>query len=203
METGAVGSGGSAASTTHTLTDRGLGSLKSEDFFKLLVTELQQQDPLEPTKTADMIGQVSQLRSIEISGRLTDALDSLSKNQRTTGTGELLGKYVFATTPGADGSNQIVSGVVSGVSFNESGDALLELDTGQTVQASDVQRVTTLDQAEAEGTAVPPVPISGSGSSAKQNSSAKLAGASRAKSPDLLDMLHLRPAKTGVRSHAS
>lgn len=204
METGAVGSGTSTAPTTHTRTDRGLGSLKSEDFFRLLVTELQQQDPLEPTKTADMIGQVSQLRSIEISGRLTEALDSISRNQRTTGTGELLGKYVFATTEGADGTNQIVSGVVAGVSFNETGDALLELDTGQTVSASNVQRVTTLQQAEAEGTAVPPaqIPSSGSAATARQTGGAgaghspfdgKSGASARGKQPDLLDWLRPKP----------
>ena len=37
---------------------RDVKSLQSEDFFKLLITELQQQDPLEPSKTEDMIGQV-------------------------------------------------------------------------------------------------------------------------------------------------
>ena len=31
-------------------TDRGVGALKSEDFFRILITELRQQDPLQPAK---------------------------------------------------------------------------------------------------------------------------------------------------------
>ncbi len=51
----------SATSAAQTVFDRGLSGLKSEDFFNILVTELKQQDPFEPAKTADMIGQVSDM----------------------------------------------------------------------------------------------------------------------------------------------
>lgn len=177
METGSIS--GAAAPASAPRTDRGLGTLKSEDFFRLLISEMQQQDPLEPAKTGDLIGQVSQLRSIELSSRMTDSLDALSRNQRTSGSSELLGKYVFASSPGADGSAQLVSGVVSGVLFSDSGEAVLELDTGQSVLSSTVQRVTTLAQAEAEGTAVPPAILGG-----PPDPAAKLTGAAAARRVD-------------------
>ena len=136
-------------STTTTKTDQGLASLQSEDFFKILVTELQQQDPFEPAKTADMIGQVSQIRSIELSKNLTDALTQLTQQQHTAGTGELLGKFVTATVHGEDGSEAEISGIVTGVRFGSDGAAVLELDTGQTVLAADVTRIAAAETLDA------------------------------------------------------
>lgn len=126
-------------------TDRGLNTLRTEDFFKILVSELQQQDPFEPAKTADMISQVSQIRSIELSGRLTDTLDTLADQQRAGGASNLLGKFVSASVPAGDGSFVLVEGVVTGVRFNADGTSILELDSGLAVRAEDVQRITSLD----------------------------------------------------------
>lgn len=143
---------GTSTDTSAATTGRGLGSMKSEDFFKILLSELQNQDPLEPSKTADMIGQVSQIRSIELSGKLTDTLDMLTRQQRMGGSSELIGKYVQALTMAADGSQTVSEGVVTSVYFASDGSAVLELDTGTAVKASDVIRVTTVETIEAEQT---------------------------------------------------
>jgi flagellar basal-body rod modification protein FlgD len=129
--------------------DRGLGSMKSEDFLKILITEMQNQDPLEPTDTSDMISQVSQIRSIELSSELTDTLDLLARQQRMGGASELIGKYVQAIVTADDGSASLTEGVVTSVYFNSDGSAVLELDTGQAVSADDVIRVTTVEEVEA------------------------------------------------------
>jgi flagellar basal-body rod modification protein FlgD len=150
METSAIGTSTSASPATQ---QGGLSSLKSEDFFKILVTELQNQDPFEPTKTADMISQVSQIRSIELSGKLTDTLGLMTRQQRLSGTSELIGKYVYAVTTAADGTQMLHQGVVTGLRFNADGAAVLELDTGEMVPATAVIRVTTLDEVELEAAA--------------------------------------------------
>jgi flagellar basal-body rod modification protein FlgD len=137
----AAGSGATAANAA--ARDRGLGSLKSEDFFKILITELRQQDPMEPQKSADIVNQVSQLRSIELSSQLSNTLDGLARTQRTAGTGDMLGKYVAAQVAGPDGAPVTVDGLVTGVHFNPDGAAMLELDNGQALAASDVMLVTT------------------------------------------------------------
>ncbi len=126
---------------------RGLTNLKSEDFFRLLIAELRQQDPLQPSKTEDMIGQVSQIRSIELSGQLTDALSAITQQQRTSGASDLLGKYVTAHVAGDDGQPVQQSGIVTGVRFDADGSAILELDSGFAIRAADVTLVTTSDQA--------------------------------------------------------
>jgi flagellar basal-body rod modification protein FlgD len=175
MATNAItpGSASGPAAATNIRRDRGISSMKSEDFFKLLVTELRQQDPFEPAKTGDMIGQVSQIRSIELSTALTSSLEQLSQQQRTAGASELLGKYVTASVPGADGRPSEVSGVVTGVRFNPDGTAVLELDSGASVMAAHVTRVTTLEHSDP-----PAAPSGGSpaappgGSAPPQNESA-------------------------------
>jgi flagellar hook assembly protein FlgD len=143
METSAIG--GTALAPA----DRGLASMKSEDFFRILVAELQQQDPFEPAKTSDMISQVSQVRSIELNSQLSGTLQNMAQQQRTAGASELLGKHVLASVEGPTGEPQAVAGVVTGVQFSGDGVALLELDSGTVVRAIDVVHVTTLEQAEA------------------------------------------------------
>jgi flagellar basal-body rod modification protein FlgD len=149
MQTSAVSTGITSSATP---VARGMSGLQSEDFFKILVTELQQQDPLQPGKTSDLIGQVSQIRSIELSKNLTDALTQITQHQRVAGASELIGKFVTATLTGTDGTAQEVSGLVTGVRFDTNGTAVLELDTGQSVPADSVTRITSAASAAAAGT---------------------------------------------------
>lgn len=142
MQTTAVSGAAGVPSTTQ----RGLGNMKSEDFFRILVSELQQQDPFEPAKTADMINQVAQIREIELSGQLNKTLDQLAGQQRALGASDLIGKYVIAAQTSEDGSASRIEGVVTGVRFESDGTAILELDTGESVPVSAVAQVTTLEQ---------------------------------------------------------
>lgn len=136
-----------ATANSNTPQRRGMDDFASEDFFKLLITELQQQDPFKPSDTGTMIEQVSQIRSIELSGNLTDVLGQLTHQQHTAGTSELIGKYIVARPEGESGEVQEIEGVVTGVRFDTDGSALLELDTGQVVRAEDVVHVTTVENA--------------------------------------------------------
>ena len=144
MEISAIGAAPSATR------QRGLASLSSEDFFKILVTEMQNQDPFEPSDSADIINQVSQIRTIEQSDKLTRTLDMLTQQQRMGGSTELIGKFIQAIATGHDGSEMLYEGVVTSVCFNLDGSAVLELDTGLAVSANDVVRVTTLEEIEKE-----------------------------------------------------
>lgn len=141
MSTSAVGATGNYTTATTTATDRGATSLTSQDFFKLLVTELQQQDPLSPSKTSDMISQVSQIRNIELSGQLSNTLDSLAKQQRIAGATDLIGKQVTAALTDSDGNTQVVGGTVTGVRFATDGTALVDLDNGGTVPLANINGV--------------------------------------------------------------
>lgn len=141
MPSSAIGAIGTTPPPT--VRNRGMQSLTSEDFFKLLVTELRQQDPLQPSNTTDMIANVSQIRSIELSSQLTSTLDQLAAQQRTAGVSDLLGKYVIGKQP--DGSSAPpTQGVVTGIRFSSEGVAVLELDNGLDLAASEVTQVHAL-----------------------------------------------------------
>ncbi len=131
-----------------TTTGRGMEALSSEDFFRLLITELQQQDPLAPAKTGDMINQVAQIRSIEQSHTLNQTLRALQNSQQQAGVSALLGKFVVATPKDASGVASQASGIVTGVRFDVDGSAWLDLDSGQTVALADVKRIMTPEAAE-------------------------------------------------------
>jgi flagellar basal-body rod modification protein FlgD len=151
MEVSAVGS------TTAPQTAGGLASMDTEDFFKILVTEMQNQDPFEPSDTSDLISQVSQIRTIEQADALTSTLDLLTQQQRMGGVTGLIGKYVQAIAKDDEGNDALYEGVVTSVYFNSDGSAVLELDTGQAIPADSVVRVTTLEElalalAESEAT---------------------------------------------------
>ena len=146
MEVSAIGTAVGASPSPQ---ERGLNSLRTEDFFKILVTEMQNQDPFEPSDSADIINQVSQIRAIEQSSKLSETLGLLTQQQRVGAASQLIGKYVQAITTASDGSQMLQEGVVASVYFNADGSAVLELDSGEAVLATDVVRVTTLDEIEA------------------------------------------------------
>ncbi len=139
---------GNNAAATQPSTERGTRALQSEDFFKLLVAELEQQDPLEPNDTSDMVAQVSQIRSIELSQQLTDALSTMSNQQQLAGVSDMLGKYVSASLQDQEGMEYEVAGVVTGVRFDSGGAAALELDTGEVIPASAVTHIAAVNAAE-------------------------------------------------------
>ncbi len=137
------------SATTPTAESAGTNSMSSEDFFQLLITEMQNQDPFKPSDTSTIIEQVSQIRSIEQTEALNGILDTFSQQQRLGGTTDLIGKYVQAIATDADGNEALFEGVVTSVFFNSDGSAVLELDTGQAIPAANVVRVVSLDQLEA------------------------------------------------------
>jgi len=56
------------------------GILGKDDFLKLLLVELQYQDPTAPTDTEKILSQTSQLASLESAQNTNDALEKLSKS---------------------------------------------------------------------------------------------------------------------------
>ena len=74
--------------------DKNCKELKGHDFMKLLVVQLQNQNPLEPMNGSDMMGQISSLTS----ARLSESLDLFSRNQDSTLGQGMLGREVVVQT---------------------------------------------------------------------------------------------------------
>lgn len=68
--------------------------LGGDDFLKLFVTQLQHQDPSSPMDTNDMLGQVTQLATMESLSNLQSSLsEMLGLSMRSTGA-DLVGNHI-------------------------------------------------------------------------------------------------------------
>jgi flagellar basal-body rod modification protein FlgD len=100
-----------------------LNDLDLDAFLKLLITEMQNQDPLNPMDNSEMLAQINQLREIGSTDKLTNTLDSVLLGQNITSSTNLIGRDVSALSD----DNQRVSGTVTRVSIEE-GKPKLHLD---------------------------------------------------------------------------
>jgi flagellar basal-body rod modification protein FlgD len=144
MEASAITTATQASPTGGEATsDAGMTGLNAEDFFKILITQLQSQDPLEPMKNNEMLGQIAQIRQMESSSKLNQVLEDLAGKDQMTRAVSLIGKFVQG---GAAGQTE-AAGVVTGIHV-EDGAFKLELDNGQTLDVQLVQFVTIADTAQ-------------------------------------------------------
>ena len=67
-----------SASTTSTVTSN--TTLGKEDFLKLLVAQMQNQDPLNPTDNKESIAQLAQFSSLEQMNNISTSMDTLNKS---------------------------------------------------------------------------------------------------------------------------
>lgn len=95
------------------------------DYMKLLVTELQNQNPLEPLDNKEMaaqLAQFSQLQQLEtMNSSFAKVLTTVERNYASS----LIGKSVSFVAETAEGTNAIESGVVEQVYNNVDGDIFL------------------------------------------------------------------------------
>ncbi len=102
----------SASAATNSLKGKGLNDVDLNDFLKLMLTELQNQDPLNPTDNAALLQQVGELRGISSNDQLVTTLKGFSNTQELTTASSLIGKSVKGLDIGA----KEVSGAVTSVS---------------------------------------------------------------------------------------
>ncbi|MEX0745795.1 MAG: flagellar hook capping FlgD N-terminal domain-containing protein [Phycisphaeraceae bacterium] len=128
------GAGGSAAAASAA---QGFGDLDSQEFMKILLSELTNQDPMEPTDSAQILEQLSSLRNIESQMNLQTQLKSLVLQNQISQASGLIGKLV----EGVDADNNRVAGTVTSVRV-KGNDAMLELDTGKSLPIKRVEQIT-------------------------------------------------------------
>ncbi len=95
--------------------------LTSEEFVRILFTELSNQDPLKPNDSNALLEQVSSIRSIESDLALQRKLESVVTQNQLSTAGALLGKHVSGRTENFDS----VQGVVRSVAQTSSGPVLV------------------------------------------------------------------------------
>ena len=139
--------------TTQPTTGRNLSQMRPEDFFKLLVAQLQTQDPMEPLSNAEIVQQISQIRDLEASTKLSGTLDNLAEmqqalagQQRVGAASLLVGSYDEGTLTDDTGQSRFVAGVVTGIRFEADGAPVLQLHEGGELNLDSVSQVTSIEE---------------------------------------------------------
>jgi hypothetical protein len=112
------------------------GDLSSEDFIRIIFTELANQDPFDPNDSTALLQQLNSIRSIESDLQMMQKLDALVHENQLAAAGNLIGKFIGGLTA----QNHRVAGYV--VSIIRQGDSVsLELDNGWIVPLSGVETI--------------------------------------------------------------
>jgi len=86
--------GNSSISQTSEQRGGGLQDVNVDQFLNLLLAELQNQDPLNPMDNSEMAQQISQIREIAATDKLSNTLDTVLTSQSLTTASGLIGKEV-------------------------------------------------------------------------------------------------------------
>lgn len=105
-------SGNSSSSNSSANTDR-MNELTMTDFIKMMVAELENQDPMNPMSNTDMLSQISQIRQITSNDKLTTSIESLTMGQALSTASGLIGKTIV----GVNSLGKEITGTVDKVTI--------------------------------------------------------------------------------------
>jgi flagellar basal-body rod modification protein FlgD len=117
--------------------------MTTEDFIRIIFTELSHQDPFQPNDSKALLEQLNSIRSIESDIKLTDQLEALVGENQLASASNMIGKFIG----GLSIDNIRVAGYVVSV-IRQGNSVNLELDNGWIVPISGVEQV--IDPSEFE-----------------------------------------------------
>jgi flagellar basal-body rod modification protein FlgD len=127
-----------AQTTADAITSATSQTLSEQDFLNLLVTQMTQQDPLNPMTNQDMLSQMVQFSTLQGNTSMQSTLAGLQSSQSLLDANSLIGRQVDLLVDPKGGTAQ---GVVSGVDIS-SGAAQIVVN-GQSYSLGQVLSVTT------------------------------------------------------------
>jgi flagellar basal-body rod modification protein FlgD len=127
---------GGGVSNTVTATANATPRTTRDQFLKLFLTQLQNQNPLEPMQDRDFLMQLAQFTQVENAEEMTHTLQNLQTLVTSTRATTLLGKQVIALP---EGEAEPVEGKVSAVRFTADGVWLMV--SGKQVRVQNVLQV--------------------------------------------------------------
>lgn len=125
-----------ATATSNATVPSGFSTLNSDQFMKIILTELSKQDPMKPNDSSALLQQLSTIRSIQSSVDLSDKLGALVNQNEMASAAGLIGKVVA----GLAEDNTRVTDRVASVNRTSSG-TVLTLAGGQRVPMKDVDQI--------------------------------------------------------------
>ena len=127
-----------SSSTTSTSTTSTSGVLGQDAFLKLLICQMQNQDPLNPMDNTEYVSQLAQFTSLEQMQEMNSTMEDMNTTYNNTQATGMIGKTVKYTS--SDDSS-VKTGIVSGVTFDD-GEAKLKIGS-DTVSLDEVTQVYT------------------------------------------------------------
>ena len=112
------------------------GNLGPSDFLNMIMAELKNQDPLQPTDTNAMLQELTTLSQLSANQTLSSTMSSLNLEQSISSASNLIG----ATVQGLSDNATQISGTVSGVSVS-GGEPKLNIGT-DTMSLSNIESIT-------------------------------------------------------------
>ena len=138
----------SGTSSTTSAAGGGWASLQPSDFIQMMVTQLQNQDPTQPTSNEDILQQISQIGQLQSADTLQTDLSQMVLQDSISSAGNLIGK----TVQGVDSTGANSSGIVNSVQV-ANGAVSLQLDSGKTMLLNNVQNISATNAATSGATA--------------------------------------------------
>ncbi|MBS0188819.1 MAG: hypothetical protein JSS51_12175 [Planctomycetes bacterium] len=106
----------------------GFSALTSEQFTKVILTELANQDPMSPSDTNALLQQLSSIRNIQSSMDLSEKLGTLVSDNQFASASNMIGRVVG----GVSTDNTRTAGKVTSISKTNDG-VFLNLSSGKSV----------------------------------------------------------------------
>jgi len=139
MTTTGIASTSSSNSASSSTAKSNPYDLKPADFIKMMITQLQNQDPTAPVKNEELLAQMSQISQLQSNTTLTSTLQGMTLQNQIGSASSLIGKVVT----GLDSNSDPVQGLVTSIKVAGS-DVNLQLDTGATLGLTKVTDIAPL-----------------------------------------------------------
>lgn len=113
-----------------------MNNLEASDFVNLMITQLKNQDPTKPMTNQELLGQVTQIGTLQSQNALQESLGEMTLQNQITSAAGMIGKKVT----GLAGDNSQIEGVVTSIKVVDKA-VTLQLDDGSTLGLSRVTAV--------------------------------------------------------------
>lgn len=108
-------------------------TLNYDNFLKLLVAQMKNQDPTEPMKSAEYMGQLASFSQVEQSVNMNTKLDALLSSSALSQAGGVIGRTVTSADGSVSGKVESVQVVNGGAVASLAGGKQLTLGAGVTI----------------------------------------------------------------------
>ena len=117
--------------------------LDIDAFLKLLISELQNQDPLDPMSNSEMVQQIGQIREIGATDELTNTLGKLSSSQELVTASSLIGQSVRGLADDASPVDGVVDRITVETSSENDARSVKVHVGGKTMDIKNIREIQT------------------------------------------------------------